>query len=156
MKRDGDTLRFVCKQVRHEVKPYANSYQHLTCDTSLYGLTCADDSVEQDRCLVRYIDITGKGVPKALVVSLMQKIRRTFPNLMSIEFDGLAQDREMFMQEKDSIFRSLGLGVGSTDMNGDLVWSSVAWFIQHPLFTPEITCGSLLQSRLSKAIECSV
>ena len=45
---------------------------------------------------------------------------------MSIQFDGLAQDREIFMQEKDSIFRSLGLGVGSTDVNGDLVWSSVA------------------------------
>ena len=72
MKRDGDTLRFVCKQVRHEAKPYANSYQHLTCDTSLYDLTCADASLKQDRCLVRYIDITGKGVPKALMVSLMQ------------------------------------------------------------------------------------
>lgn len=45
---------------------------------------------------------------------------------MSVESDGLAQDREVFMQEKASIFRSPGLGVGSTDVNGDVAWSSVA------------------------------
>lgn len=70
MERDGDALRFACKQVRLEVTPYANSHQHSPCETSLYGLTCADAPVKNDRWLVRYIDITGRGVPKALVVNI--------------------------------------------------------------------------------------
>jgi hypothetical protein len=124
MKRDGHTLLSVCKQVRHEVRPYAKSYQHLTCDTTLYGLTCADDSPDENRYLVEHIEVTGTGVPKALVVSLIKTIRRTFPDVTSIQAEGLAQDRESIMQEKDSIFRCLGLGTGTAGPEGGVEWSS--------------------------------
>jgi hypothetical protein len=124
MKRDGHTLLSVCRQVRHEVLPYAKSYQHLTCDTTLYGLTCADDSADENRYRVEHIEVTGTGVPKALVVSLIKKIRMTFPYLTSIQAEGLAQDRESIMQEKDSIFRGLGLGAGTSGPEGGMVWSS--------------------------------
>jgi hypothetical protein len=92
MKRDGDPLRFVCKQVHHEVRPYANSCQNLTRDTSLYTLTCTDGSVHRDRSLVRSIEITGKGVPKILAASLIKKIRTSFPEAFSIVFQGTEQE----------------------------------------------------------------
>ena len=90
IERDGDALRFVCKQVHHDVRPYVTSYKNLTCDSSLYGFTCADVWTDQDCCSVEYVEITGK-VPMILVTSLMEKIHTKFPNLWawSVQIESL-------------------------------------------------------------------